>query len=245
MQPRERQVVLGLHAGDPQDQHPGGLLGSPVEHGRLSHPQLSAQHKRAAVALAGLIEQTLDRRDQLEAEVARGTQRLGRLVDDLLNLARLEANEPLRSEAVDLAQIGESLVAESRSRTPACISIAHDGPAFVVGDPEALTRVLRNLIDNAVHAGGDNGRIVVELQRPRARVRATVSDDGPGVPPDARERIFQGFVRLDGSAGTGLGLAIARAIAHQHHGSVTCQDCDTGARFTLELPAPELTPATR
>jgi two-component system OmpR family sensor kinase len=173
------------------------------------------------------------RRDQLEAEVARGTQRLGRLVDDLLNLARLEANEPLRSEPVDLAQIGEAVVAETRSRTPASISIAHDGPALVTGDPEALTRVLRNLIDNAVRAAGDDGSIALELQRSHAEVRATVSDDGPGVPAEARERIFQGFVRLNGNAGagTGLGLAIAQAIAQQHRGS------DSGARFTLELPA--------
>ena len=179
------------------------------------------------------------RRDQLEAEVARGTQRLGRLVDDLLNLARLEANEPLRSQEVDLAEIGESVVAETRSRTPASISLGCDGPATVVGDPEALARVLRNLIDNAVHAAGDDGRIVVELQQSLARVRATVSDDGPGVPLDAHERIFQGFVRLNGNAGagTGLGLAIARAIAQQHRGSLTCEDCDAGARFTLELPA--------
>jgi signal transduction histidine kinase len=186
------------------------------------------------------------RRDQLEAEVARGTQRLGRLVDDLLNIARLEAKEPLHSGAVDLDQIGETLVAETRSRTPARISIAHDGPAIVVGDPEALTRALRNLIDNAVHACGDDGRIVIELERSRARVRATVSDDGPGVPPQAHERIFQGFVRLNrtAGAGTGLGLAIARAIAKQHRGSVTCENCDTGARFTLELPAADPTPAT-
>jgi signal transduction histidine kinase len=179
------------------------------------------------------------RRDQLEAEVARGTQRLGRLVDDLLNLARLEANEPLRSESVDLAQIGEAVVAETRSRTPTSISIAHDGPALVTGDPEALTRVLRNLIDNAVRAAGDDGSIALELQRSHTEVRATVSDDGPGVPAEARERIFQGFVRLNGNAGagTGLGLAIAQAIAQQHRGSVTCEPCDSGARFTLELPA--------
>lgn len=179
------------------------------------------------------------RRDQLEAEVARGTQRLGRLVDDLLNLARLQANEPLRSERVDLVQVGESVVAETRSRTPAHISIAHDGPATVVGDPDALARALRNLLDNAVRAGGQAGRVLIELRRSPAGVRATVSDDGPGVPAEARERIFDGFVRLNGNsgAGTGLGLAIARAIAQQHHGSVTCEDCDSGARFTLELPA--------
>jgi signal transduction histidine kinase len=182
------------------------------------------------------------RRDQLEAEVARGTQRLGRLVDDLLNLARLEANEPLRSEAVDLAELSAGLVAEARSRTRARISIVQNGPAKVIGDPDALARALRNLLDNAVRAGGESGRIVVELERSSARVRVTVSDDGPGVPPDARERIFDGFVRLDSNAGagTGLGLAIARAVAEQHHGTLTCENCETGARFKLELPAADL-----
>ncbi len=179
------------------------------------------------------------RRDQLEAELARGTQRLGRLVDDLLNLARLQANEPLRTEAVDLTQLSESMVAETRARTPAHLEIAYPGPAMVIGDPDALARALRNLLDNAVSAGGDDGRILVELRRSPTHVRATVSDNGPGVPLDERERIFEGFVRLNGSSsgGTGLGLAIARAIARQHHGSVTCDDCETGAHFTLELPA--------
>lgn len=179
------------------------------------------------------------RRDQLEAELARGTERLGRLVDDLLNLARLQANEPLRTEAVDLAQVSESLAREARARTPAQISVAHPGPAVVIGDPEALSRALRNLLDNAVRAGGEDGRIRVDLQRSPTHVRATVSDNGPGVPPDERKRIFEGFVRLNGSSngGTGLGLAIVQAIARQHHGTVTCDDCDAGAHFTLELPA--------
>jgi signal transduction histidine kinase len=179
------------------------------------------------------------RRDQLEAELARGTERLGRLVDDLLNLARLQANEPLRSEEVDLAQLSESLAREARARAPAKISVAHPGPAVVIGDPDALSRALRNLLDNAVRAGGDDGRIEVTLERSPTHVRATVSDNGPGVPTDERERIFEGFVRLNGSsgAGTGLGLAIVRAIARQHHGTITCDECDTGAHFTLQLPA--------
>ena len=179
------------------------------------------------------------RRDQLEAELARGTQRLGRLVDDLLNLARLQANEPLRTEAVDLTRVSETLVTETRARTPAHISVVHPGPVVVIGDPDALTRALSNLLDNAVRAGGDDGRILVELQRSPTHVRAAVSDSGPGVPAAERERIFEGFVRLNGSsnAGTGLGLAIVRAIARQHHGSVTCDECETGAHFTLELPA--------
>lgn len=179
------------------------------------------------------------RRDQLEAELARGTERLGRLVDDLLNLARLQANEPLRNQRVDLAQIGESLVTQSSTRTAAEVSLTHEGPAVVMGDPDALARALRNLLDNAVRAVGEQGRIVIALDGSEHRVRATVTDDGPGVPAHERERIFEGFVRLSGNAGagTGLGLAVTRAIAQQHHGSVTCEACEAGARFTLELPA--------
>ena len=91
-----------------------------------------------------------------------------------------------------------------------------------------------------MRAGGDDGRIRVKLQRsPTPRPGDRRQTTARASPPDERERIFEGFVRLNGSssAGTGLGLAIVRAIARQHHGSVTCDDCETGAHFTLELPA--------
>ena len=178
-------------------------------------------------------------RDRLEADIARGTQRLGRLVDDLLNLARLEAGEPLRAEPVDLVEVSDGIIASSLPHTSARISFSHDGPATVVGDPDALTRALGNLLDNAIRAGGEDGEVRVEIRHSPTHVHVSVSDDGPGVPPEQRERIFDGFVRLNGSSGpgTGLGLAIARAIAHQHHGEITCEDAPSGARFTLALPA--------
>jgi signal transduction histidine kinase len=178
-------------------------------------------------------------RDRLEAEVARGSQRLGRLVDDLLNLARLQANEPLRAEPVDLVETSDRLIADARTRTSAQISLAHDAPTTVIGDPDALARALRNVLDNAICASGKRGRVHVEIRHSPAHVRLSVTDNGPGVPTAERERIFDGFVRLNGSSGpgTGLGLAITRAIAHQHRGEITCDDIDTGARFTLELPA--------
>jgi signal transduction histidine kinase len=181
-------------------------------------------------------------RDRLEAEIARGSQRLGRLVNDLLNLARLEANEPLRAEPVDLAEVSDGLINDARTRTSARISLTHAGPATVVGDPDALARALRNVLDNAIQAGGPNGEVRVELRRSPAHVRVSVTDDGPGIPRAERERIFDGFVRLNRSsgAGTGLGLAIARAIVHQHRGEITCDDTDAGARFTLELPAADI-----
>jgi signal transduction histidine kinase len=176
-------------------------------------------------------------RDRLEAAVARDSERLGRLVNDLLGLARLEAH-PSRT-AVDLAEIARALVEDARSRTPdAAITLSAGEDTTAYGDPEALERVLRNLVENAVAAIGPVGRIDVQLRRQNGYVYAHVVDDGPGVPEDQRERIFERFVRLDhGKPGHGLGLAIARRIARQHEGDLSCDPTPNGASFTLELPA--------
>jgi two-component system OmpR family sensor kinase len=175
-------------------------------------------------------------RDRLEAAVARDSERLGRLVDDLLGLARLEAH-PGRA-ATDLAAMVRPLVEHAQARAPqATITLSADSDTTVSGDPDALERVLRNLIDNALAAIGPNGRIDVELRRLNGCVQALVTDDGPGVPEQQRQRIFERFVRLDPSKpGHGLGLAIARRIAHQHLGDLTCDPIPSGARFTLRLP---------
>jgi two-component system, OmpR family, sensor kinase len=175
-------------------------------------------------------------RDRLEAAVARDSERLGLLVDDLLGLARLEAH-PARV-AIDLASIARPLIEEAHTRAPEAEIALSAGPDVIVhGDPDALERVLRNLIDNALGAIQATGRIDVDLQRINGNLHATVRDDGPGVPEDQRQRIFERFVRLDPSKpGYGLGLAIARRIAQQHAGDLTCDDALSGASFTLRLP---------
>jgi signal transduction histidine kinase len=175
-------------------------------------------------------------RDRLEAAVARESERLGRLVDDLLGLARLEAH-PNR-EPADLAAIALPLVQDARGRAPqATITLNTNNDATVNGDPDALERVLRNLIDNALAAIQPAGVIEVQLQRRNGCVQARITDDGPGVPEPQRERIFERFVRLDPSKpGHGLGLAIARRIAQQHHGDLTCDTTPRGASFTLRIP---------
>jgi two-component system, OmpR family, sensor kinase len=175
-------------------------------------------------------------RDRLEAAVARDSERLGRLVDDLLGLARLEAH-PTRTPS-DLASIARTLVDNARSRAPrATITLLAEGDTTVQGDSDALERVLRNLIENAVAAIAPTGRIDVQVRRRDGHVDACVEDDGPGVPESERQRIFERFVRLDtGKPGHGLGLAIARRIAHQHRGELTCDPTATGASFTLRLP---------
>jgi signal transduction histidine kinase len=176
-------------------------------------------------------------RDRLEAAVARDSERLGRLVNDLLGFARLEAH-PTRTP-VDLATIARPLVEDARTRSPrAKISLNADVDATVRGDPDALERVLRNLIDNALAAIQPTGRIDVRLRRLNGYVQASVADDGPGVPEHQRQRIFERFVRLDPSKpGHGLGLAIAQRIAHQHDGDLTCDPTPKGASFSLRLPA--------
>ena len=175
-------------------------------------------------------------RDRLEAAVARETERLGRLVNDLLGLARLEAH-PTRMP-VDLSTIARPLVEGAKARAPrATITLTADSDAIVSGDPDALERVIRNLLDNALAAIGPSGRIDVQLRRGDAHVQALVTDDGPGVPEPERERIFERFVRLDpGKPGHGLGLAIAQRIARQHDGELTCDPVPTGASFTVHLP---------
>lgn len=175
-------------------------------------------------------------RDRLEAAVARDSERLGRLVNDLLSLARLEAR-PTRSP-VDLAMIARQLVEGARGRAPdAVITLSANDDTTVRGDHDALERVLCNLIDNALAAIQPNGRIDVQLRRPNGNIEVRVTDDGPGVPEDQHERIFERFVRLDpAKPGHGLGLAIARRVAHQHHGDLTCDLTPAGASFTLRLP---------
>jgi signal transduction histidine kinase len=175
-------------------------------------------------------------RDRLEAIVARESERVGRLVDDLLGLARLEAR-PIRQRA-DLAAIARPLLEAARARAPrATITLNADNDTTVRGDPDALERVVRNLIDNALAAIQPTGVIEVQLQRCNGYVEAHVVDDGPGVPEHQRERIFERFVRLDSiKPGHGLGLAIARRIAEQHHGNLTCDATPNGASFTLSLP---------
>jgi signal transduction histidine kinase len=175
-------------------------------------------------------------RDRLEAAVARESERLGRLVDDLLGLARLETR-PARIR-VDLATVVRPLVEDAHTHAPsAAITLSADNDATVSGDPDALERVLRNLIDNALAAIQPTGRVDVRLRRRNGYVQALVSDDGPGVPEHERQRIFERFVRLDPSKpGHGLGLAIARRIAQQHDGDLTCDSPPSGASFTLRIP---------
>jgi signal transduction histidine kinase len=176
------------------------------------------------------------------------TVTLQRLVDDLLLLARGDAGalEVVPGEPVDLDEVVQERVAVLRAAGEQRIDDGAVRPAQVRGDPGQLRRAVANLLDNAVRHARD--RIVVTLdERSDGGVELTVADDGPGVPPADRDRIFERFTRLDDArsaqdGGAGLGLAIARDIAVRHGGTVSV-DGPPGARFVLLLPGERSMPA--
>ncbi|MGW3128358.1 sensor histidine kinase [Streptomyces sp. NPDC001076] len=172
---------------------------------------------------------------------ARQTRRLQALAEDLLLLARLDTRTPPTGrETIDLTALASRLTEQypltERPLTLTCDSTA---PAHVHGDPDEHERLLRNLIDNAARHAAH--RIQITIRNQDDWVVLTVHDDGPGVPTEDAERIFERFVRLDDArsrdhGGTGLGLAIARDLAHRHRGTLTLTPRTLGACFQLRLP---------
>ncbi|MFC0430120.1 cell wall metabolism sensor histidine kinase WalK [Kutzneria buriramensis] len=164
-------------------------------------------------------------------------QRLQRITADLLQLAVEDKQAP--PDLVDLAEVVTEQVAERSSLEcgPTVRSVV-DGPAMVRGELVQLERLLRNLLDNAVRHAAST--VTVSLTGGR-EVVLTVLDDGPGIPVDDRERVFDRFVRLDDArardvGGSGLGLTLARGIAVRHGGSLCVENSDTGARLVARLP---------
>jgi NtrC-family two-component system sensor histidine kinase KinB len=171
--------------------------------------------------------------------------RLQALIDDLLDLSRIEAGRiemafadvPVASLFGHVASIFESQLAEKG------ISLELDPAAdlpLVRADANKATWVLTNLVSNALRYVSPGGRIALAA-RPAGRfVRFAVSDDGPGMPPEVRERIFQKFVHAEGppSGGTGLGLAICHEIVRAHGGTIWVESStDQGTTFAFTLPA--------
>ncbi|MGP3961982.1 sensor histidine kinase [Nonomuraea sp. 3N208] len=165
------------------------------------------------------------------------TDRLEAIVEDLLQLARLRAAEPTPPEQIDLGELVATEVNAQPGRVPAGVRACR---ALVIrGHRMQLIRVLDNLLANAQRHAESAVDVTVERDGDEAVV--AVTDDGPGVAPAHRERIFERFVRLDDSrrrdpGGSGLGLAISRDIARAHNGCLKVEDSPRGARFALRLP---------
>ncbi len=184
------------------------------------------------------------------AELLAQTQRLGSLVRDLLDLSRTDAGAAplrlgevavgplLRQAAADVAHLGRKVD----------LAVAAPDDLVVVADGERLRQLVTNLLENAVRHSPNGGRVRVRAAAEPRGWWLEVSDSGPGVPPEHRERVFERFGTLDAATGgTGLGLAIARAVATQHGGTLGLEDPESdagGARAVLRMPAAPLA-ATR
>jgi signal transduction histidine kinase len=178
--------------------------------------------------------------------------RMRRLVDDLLLAARLSSGRQVPApQRVDLRTAVTSALERATpgaelagARLDAALA---EEPVTVLVDPEHLATILDNLLSNALAYGGSPARVAVTVMR-NGGATVLVTDNGPGVPEDMRERIFERFVRIEGSgapAGTGLGLYISRELAAQFGGrlSVETSDPGRGTTFALHLPAAREDPA--
>jgi two-component system, OmpR family, sensor kinase len=191
---------------------------------------------------------------QLRLEAARDAEeeaaRLGRLVEDLLLLARGEAGEQLDRRDVRLDTLVADVVEEAQEAgTGHTLRLESVGPIVVFADAERLRQVLRNVLGNALRHTPAGTSIVVSLARRRDDVEVTVADGGAGIAPEHLPRVFDRFYRVDGarsragqpeggSGGAGLGLSIVKHLVEAHGGSV---DIDStpgrGTRVTIRLPA--------
>jgi signal transduction histidine kinase len=169
----------------------------------------------------------------------RSSHRMRRLVADLLLLARADAKRELPHEPTDLGRVVVEAAAELGPVADGHVLDVNADHAVVAGLPDELHRLALNLMENAIKHTPPGTHVSVEVAYSNGNVVLTVADDGPGIPDELRDRIFERFTRGDGDRGGsfGLGLSIVRAVAQSHHGTVTLAQSDSGARFVVTLPA--------
>lgn len=194
--------------------------------------------------LRGRPEAAANDRAEALADLIGEAERMSRLVDGLLVLARADAGIPMERRPVDLRAVAAEEARRIRPPGPARaethgVQVTSDGAALVSGDAEALGRAIRVLVDNAFRHGSPPVGIAIATRD--GRVRLEVRDRGAGLPAGSEDRIFERFYRADparGGEGTGLGLSIARAIVVAHGGSIGATNlAGGGVAVTIELPA--------
>ncbi|HLV11590.1 MAG TPA: ATP-binding protein [Trueperaceae bacterium] len=209
----------------------------------------SHELRTPVTAIAGHASYLLRRTNPTPAQqesltvIHREAERMGKLVNDLLELARADAGFTVNKAPMNLVEVAEAVREEvSRVSPGAEVSVsARRALAEVMGDAERLKQVVLNLVMNAINAGAS--RVTVSVAQEGRQVRLEVLDDGAGIPPEALPHIFERFYRVDGARstrgnGSGLGLAIVRWIVQQHDGTVSVESrLGEGTVFTILLPA--------
>ena len=177
---------------------------------------------------------------EIAASALRSTQRMRRLVADLLLLARSDVRHPAREQPTDLAELVIAAAAELEPSSEDHIIELDVAPAHTLGNPDDLQRVAINLIENAIRHTPPGTHIRASTRTlDDGLVQLVVADDGPGIAPEVRKNLFERFVRGRGetSGSFGLGLAIVEAVTRNHGGTVNVSSRrGRGARFTVVLP---------
>ena len=229
-----------------------GELGNLEKSRRDLVANVSHELKTPITAIRAHLENLLDGVEQpdpatIEVMLAQ-VERLGRLVDQLLDLSRLESGEiPLRIEELPLQPLVDDLISEidvalSGRGVRVDNHVPADLPALSV-DRERVHQVLFNLVDNAVRFTPEGGHVTVSARRRNGSVEVAVSDTGAGIPPEHLPRLFERFYRADpararGDGGTGIGLAIARSVVEAHGGQIRAEsEPGRGSVFTFDLPS--------
>ncbi|WBP95787.1 HAMP domain-containing sensor histidine kinase [Mycolicibacterium neoaurum] len=210
-----RTPIAGIHAGAQQ------IVAAALQD--IDHPSAAAQQHRAELVLT-------------EA------RRAGRLVSDMLDLSRIDADPRLDVMPCDIVELADNERRRIAMLSPS-LTVTMNAPDVLsaVVDPIRVQQILTNVGDNARRHTPADGSITIDVTGDGETVAVTITDSGPGVPADQRERIFDRLVRLDHSrardqGGAGLGLSIARALARAHGGDLVCVEHPSGARFTVTLP---------
>jgi signal transduction histidine kinase len=201
-------------------------------------------------ALQAVLENVVDGVSEPDPDTVRTmldqTRRLGRLVAQLLDLSRLEAgDQPFDIRPFALREVLESAAREARLHAPADVVFSIDAPAELraAGDPERIHQVVVNLVENAVRHSPRPGLVALRASHRKGEHEVTleVDDEGPGIPEDELERVFERFYRGDGrrgsDGGAGLGLAIARWIVELHGGTIRAERREPrGSHMVVTLP---------
>jgi two-component system OmpR family sensor kinase len=190
---------------------------------------------------------------EIVTSAVRSSQRMSRLVADLLVLARSDAGQRRPVTTIDLAEVTEGACREIAPNLGQRDLEVHCERAPMQGNHDELHRAILNLLDNAIRYSPEDARIVVStgVSEHSGAVRLEVADSGPGIPASMRKRVFERFVRgtggsdTDPSGGTGLGLAMVEAIVASHGGTVTAGSSEElgGARFLLSFPGKKRAPS--
>ena len=184
---------------------------------------------------------TKEREPQYREHLLRESRRLSALVEDTLDLTRLDAGRlAFRMEPADLRDVVRRAVEESDGAGRVTASLP-DAPVVRAVDEGTLRRAVRNLVENALRHGGSDAPVSVTLEARDGAASVTVADQGRGIAPEHQARLFERFYRVPSAThevkGVGLGLALCREVARAHGGDVTvASEVGKGATFTLRIP---------